>query len=79
EKLLKREKDQTQFLSPNSSSVIQLSSSKQIDLSKIDPEALTPQAKNQLTTQLTKKMQQAAKEMNFELAVILRDAIKKLV
>ena len=44
----------------------------------IDIDSLTPQDKKPLIRQLTHQMNQAAAELNFELAASLLDTIKKL-
>ena len=58
--------------------VIQLTKKEAIDLGKIDPNALTPLDKKRLVRGLTRRMNQAAKELDFELAVKLRDVINSL-
>lgn len=46
-----------------------------IDLNAIQPEALTPADKEKLTKKLTRRMKQAANEMDFELAALIRDKV----
>ena len=58
--------------------VISLSKSEQIDLNKIDPVALTPADKKSLTKKLKRRMGQAAKELDYELAALLRDKIQDI-
>lgn len=58
--------------------VISLSKTEQIDLLKIKPESLTPEDKQKLTKKLNRRMNQAVKDMDFELAAILRDIIAEL-
>lgn len=58
--------------------VISISKNQQIDLDKIDPEALTPADKIKLVKILRKRMNSSAKDLDFELATILRDKIKTL-
>jgi excinuclease ABC subunit B len=58
--------------------IIKLSKSEQIDLSKLEPAALTPDDRKKLATKLNRRMNTAAKDMDFELAAILRDVIKQL-
>jgi len=60
------------------SSIVQVSKNQAIDLTKINPKSLTPFDKENLKKSLTKKMRQAAKNMNFELAIAIRDTIAKL-
>lgn len=57
---------------------IAISKNQQIDLSKINPAALTPDDKKSLSVKLKRRMNQAAKEMDYELAAILRDKIAEL-
>lgn len=73
EQLIKREPKE----SPTSS-VIQLTKKESIDLKTLDPNSLTPMDKKRLIRGLNRKMNQAAKEMNFELAAVLRDTIQSL-
>jgi excinuclease ABC subunit B len=58
--------------------IIKLTKNEQIDLAKIDPTALTPQDKKTLSAKLHRRMAQAARDMDFELATILRDTISML-
>ena len=58
--------------------IVELNKSEQIDLSKIDPGALTPNDKKKLSAKLKRRMNQAAKDMDFELAAILRDIVRQL-
>lgn len=57
---------------------VQLNKNEHIDLALIDPTALTPSEKKQLGIKLRRRMLLAAKAMDFELATILRDTIRKL-
>ena len=57
---------------------VELNKNEHIDLASIDPTALTPSEKKQLTNKLRRRMLQAAKAMDFELATILRDTIASL-
>lgn len=57
---------------------IAISKNQQIDLNKIDPAALTPADKKSLTKILRKRMTNAAKDLDYELAAILRDTIRTL-
>ncbi len=58
--------------------VVQLNKTEQIDLQKVVVQDLTPYDKRSLSTKLKRRMNQAAKDMDFELAAILRDTIKEL-
>lgn len=58
--------------------VVQLKKGEQIDLLKIKPEEMTPDDKIKLSTKLKRRMNIAAKDMDFELAAIIRDIIKSL-
>ena len=79
EKLLQRKiEDGTKKSSNTDSFILQLSTKEQLDLSQINPEALTPQDKVRLTKKLSKRMNQAARDMDFELAAILRDKIREI-
>lgn len=58
--------------------MVQLKKGEQIDLNKIDPLAMTPDDKIKLATKLKRRMNSAVKEMDFELAAIIRDVIRSL-
>lgn len=58
--------------------VVSISKNQQIDLDKVDPTALTPADKKKLTAILKKRMNSAAKDLDYELAAILRDKIRSL-
>jgi len=58
--------------------IIDLSKTERIDLNKINPAELTPDDKRQLSTKLRRRMLTSAKELDFELAAILRDIIASL-
>jgi excinuclease ABC subunit B len=47
-------------------------------INKINVDSLTPMEKKKLEKKLTKEMRIAAQDLNFELAVVLRDKIKEL-
>lgn len=47
-------------------------------LASIDPAALTPYDKKRMTKKLEKEMKKQAEEMNFELAIRIRDKIREL-
>ena len=58
--------------------VVQLKKGEQIDLNIINPEEMTPDDKLKLSAKLKRRMNIAVKEMDFELAAIIRDVIKEL-
>lgn len=58
--------------------VIQLSKKESIDLTAIDPAALTPLDKRRVVSGLTRRMNLAARELDFELAAQIRDSIDML-
>lgn len=58
--------------------VINLSKHEQIDLAQLDPDALTPAQRKQLAGKLRRRMKQAANDLDFELATLLRDQVKAL-
>ena len=58
--------------------IINLTKSESIDLTNIKPQDLTPNDKKQLAARLKRRMQQAAKDLDYELAAILRDYIHTL-
>lgn len=59
-------------------SVIQLTKKDSVDLENIDPSALTAGDKKKLAGNMTRRMNQAARDLDFELAAILRDKIEIL-
>ncbi|MFH2118260.1 MAG: excinuclease ABC subunit UvrB [Candidatus Paceibacterota bacterium] len=84
EKLLNREETYADKLIRQSrpekltGTIIRLNKRETIDLTAIQPEALTPVEKTGLARKLTRRMNQAAKDLDFELATILRDTIDQL-
>lgn len=80
EQMIKRQKkDENQdIVSTKKSKIIQLDKKTRIDISAIDPESLTPSDKKKLASQLKRKMNEAAKDWDFELAAKLRDTITTL-
>lgn len=58
--------------------LVDLNKNEQVDISKIVPADMTPYDKRSMSTKLKRRMNQAAKDMDFELAAILRDVIKEL-
>lgn len=61
-----------------SKQVIQLTKSEEVNLAELDFEAMTPADKKVLAPKLRRRMRAAANEMDFELAAILRDIVRKL-
>jgi excinuclease ABC subunit B len=57
---------------------IRLSKKEVVNLDAINPESMTPAERDKLTRKLTRRMNQAAKDLDFELATILRDTIQRL-
>lgn len=47
-------------------------------LEKINPEALTPYDRGKITKRLERRMRQAADDLNFELAIKIRDKVREL-
>jgi len=84
EKLLNREETYAEKLSRKNKpekltgTIVRLNKKEIIDLTAIKPEALTPVEKTGLARKLTRRMNQAAKDLDFELATILRDTIGQL-
>lgn len=64
--------------SENQNMIVSLNKGEQIDLLKINADELTPDDKLKLAKKLQRRMGQAVKDMDFELAVIIRDIIKTL-
>lgn len=58
--------------------LIQLTQKEEVDLNQLKPDALTPKDKAHYIKSMTKKMNQAAKDLDFELAAALRDKIEEL-
>ena len=74
----KEEGDKKTEKSKSKTLVVDLTKSEQVDIAQIKPSAMTPYDKRSLSTKLKRRMNQAAKDMDFELAAILRDTIKEL-
>lgn len=70
EKLIKRETKKT-----SSTTMIQLTKKEAVNLAKIDPDALTPLDRKKLIRGLTRRMNLAARELDFELAAKIRDTV----
>lgn len=58
--------------------IINLSKNESIDLNNTQPDTYTPAQIKQLVSKLRRRMKQAANEMDFELAALIRDKIKVL-
>lgn len=58
--------------------VLNLSKHEQIDLAEISTDTLTPAEVTQLVPKLRRRMKQAANDMDFELAALIRDKIQEL-
>lgn len=58
--------------------IIDLSKQEQVDLSKVNPEGMTPDDRRKLAAKLRRKMKQAANDMDFELAAQIRDVVRDL-
>lgn len=58
--------------------VLNLSKHEQIDLAEISPDTLTPAEVTQLIPKLRRRMKQAANDMDFELAALIRDKVQEL-
>lgn len=58
--------------------IIQLNKTERIDIGAIQADALTAYDKKALSGKLRRRMNQAAKDMDFELAALLRDKISEL-
>lgn len=78
ERMVEKKAEDLEEKLPEKGLKINLNKNEQIDLSLIDPEALTPDQKRQLSAKLRRRMLQAAKDLDFELATILRDKITNL-
>ncbi len=59
-------------------SEIKLSKGEAIDLATLNPEDMTPSDKKRMAQKLKRKMNEAAKDLDYELAAILRDTILTL-
>jgi excinuclease UvrABC nuclease subunit len=57
---------------------VRLTKNETIDLAAIQPSAMLAPEKTKLARKLTRRMNQAAKDLDFELATILRDTISQL-
>ncbi len=78
-KLLNRVKEGTENTTNQTGKlIIKVSAKETINLATINPKQLTPQDRNKITNQLSKRMRQAARDLDFELAAILRDKIAEI-
>lgn len=71
----KRKKGQVENLK---GTTIRLNKKEVINLSALDPESMTPAEKAKLIKKLNRRMKQAAVDLDFELATLLRDTVQKL-
>jgi excinuclease ABC subunit B len=84
EKLLNRDETHSEKMDRQSrpekltGTTVRLNKKEIIDLSAVQPEAMLPTEKNKLARKLTRRMNQAAKDLDFELATLLRDTINQL-
>ncbi len=78
EQMIKREKKEEEDSEANRKYTVQIDKKTKINLEGIKAEDLMPSDRNKLVKQLTRKMNEAAKDWNFELAAKLRDSIAKL-
>ena len=79
EKLLQRvKKSKEEEQATRGQIVLHLSKKEQLLVSEIDPQALTNTEREKIIAKLRKQMRQAADEMDFELATILRNKVRQL-
>lgn len=78
EKKAEEEKELAAKLPEGNPIFVQLTKNEKIDLAAIEPSALTPYDRKKLSEKLRRRMNQAAKDMDFELAALLRDTISEL-
>lgn len=58
--------------------ILHLSKAEKIDLTAVSPDQYTPAQQKQLASKLRRRMKQAANEMDFELAALIRDKVHLL-
>lgn len=58
---------------------IRLSKKEVVNLDAVNPEAMMPAEKTKLVRKLNRRMNQAARDLDYELAALLRDTIEKLM
>lgn len=63
---------------PKKPLLVYLSKKEAVDLNNFDPTSFTPGEKNRLAKLLKTKMHQAADDLDFELAAIIRDSLEKI-
>lgn len=63
---------------PQKPMIIQLTKKEAVDLTKLHPEELTPDDKKKMSAKLRRRMKQAANDLDFELATLLRDTATEL-
>lgn len=80
EQMIKRDSKEVRDAKKNQvgRDLISLSKDEKIHLDGIDPESMLPADKQKLVKKLTRVMNQAANDWNFELAATIRDTIQKL-
>ena len=78
EKLLKREKKDDKKIDKKGSIFLQINQRERLDLAQIDAEELTPDDKQKLSKKLKTQMKKAAKDLDYELAALIRDKIREL-
>ena len=74
----KEEEEKAKSSKKKQSLIIQLSKKEAIDLNDFHPEDLTPGEKHVMADKLQRRMKQAANDMDFELAAMLRDTVNRL-
>ena len=74
EQLIKRNKEELK-----KKALIKLSKKENFEFETFDPHSLTPKDKKALSAKLKRRMNQAAKDLDFELAAKLRDTISKII
>lgn len=79
EQLINRKKEEKEEKARNQGKfLVQIDKKTTLDIEKIDPNALLPSDRDKIIKQFRRKMSDAAKDWNFELAAKLRDTIAKL-
>jgi excinuclease ABC subunit B len=79
EQLINRKKEEKEEKVKNQGKLlVQIDKKTTLDIEKIDPNALLPSDRDKIIKQLRRKMSEAAKDWNFELAAKLRDTIAKI-
>ncbi|HZZ98427.1 MAG TPA: excinuclease ABC subunit UvrB [Candidatus Saccharimonadia bacterium] len=81
EKMINRIKDEDEekiYTAKKRDMRVKITKKQTVDLADIKPDALTPDEKKRYIRALSRKMNEAAKAMNFELAATIRDTITTL-